>query len=113
MSRITFVLFQEKKKKTLSSTIGLVYSVLIDLVWSIHLSKRISNQASADGQFLTPAQRLYQQCCPIVFVHKAEQVEELVNREDKAVVETARVQEQPLLPTSHPKLTWALTAWKL
>ena len=61
---------------------------------------------------MTQAPRLYQQCCPIVLVHKAEQVEELVNREDKAVVETARVQEQPLLPASHPKLTWALTAWK-
>ena len=40
-----------------------------------------------------------------MLVHKAEQVEKLMEREDEAVVEATRVQEQPLLPTSHPKLT--------
>ena len=48
--------------------------------------------------------------CPIMLVHKAENMKNLVNGNDQPVSETASVQINNLLATLHPKLARTLRA---
>ena len=49
--------------------------------------------------------------CPIVLVHEAEGVHQLVHGHNQTVVEAARVQQEHLLSASHAKLAWAVWTW--
>ena len=48
--------------------------------------------------------------CPIMLVHEAEDMKNLMNGNDQPVSETAGVQINNLLPTLHPKLASTLRA---
>ena len=55
--------------------------------------------------------RSCQHQCPIVLVHEAEGVHQLMHGHNQPVVEAARVQEEQLLPSPHTKLAGAFRTY--